>query len=351
MDYHATGSDYLHTAFVTRYNDPVVRQNVRLQLQGIADRGATVISTRFWCVIAPSGESDLGETWRGHFPMSDQEAANLRTYAQDIAAVKGAGGNRLRLDFCLLWLGRADYQTGTPATGLGYFHDTTGADFTSRVELTTDKVLAAVGDVVRPDGKPVVDTIYLDGEVMIGAKANQDWFMTTHYPRFVSKVAAAGFRPSVYFIVSEPQDNILRVPYNDANFPILNNHRSMYWIYRTLKFMADNKLFIPARIDFSCYVQSTGAPYSQILSRILNDADATLPSLGAAKAYGAAESYYFLDGGPRRQLGQAFAMEALTNPRLQRVCFWTTPFNDGTPGVTAAYPFAFEDYLPPQIIK
>jgi len=48
----------------------------------------------------------------------------------------------------------------------------------------------------------VVDTIYLEGEVMIGAKANQDWFLINHYPRFVSRVAAAGFKPAVYFIAA-----------------------------------------------------------------------------------------------------------------------------------------------------
>ena len=43
VDYLATGADFLHTAFITTYDQSAVRQSVLSQLQGIADRGATVI--------------------------------------------------------------------------------------------------------------------------------------------------------------------------------------------------------------------------------------------------------------------------------------------------------------------
>lgn len=103
VDYHATGADFLHTAFITIYNQSSVRQLALSQLQGMADRGATVISTRIWLVTEP-GTTNFGETWRATFPLSDQEQANLRAYAQDVATIQGSGGNRLRLDLCLLWL-------------------------------------------------------------------------------------------------------------------------------------------------------------------------------------------------------------------------------------------------------
>ena len=344
IDYHAYGSDFLHTAFITIYNQPDVRQTVRAQLQRMADRGATIISTRIWFVTEP-GTSNFGETWRATFPLSDQEQANLRAYAQDLAAVQGAGGNRLRLNLGLLWLGAADYTMGSPSTGLG-FTPISGDVFTARLQTTTDKVLAAVSGVNRPDGVPVVDIIYLNGEVMVGAKANEDWFMTTHYPRFLSVVAQAGFKPAVYFIVADTQDDVLQNDYVDAQYAVLNNHRSMYWVYRTMKFMVDQGLPIPPRIDFSYYVPSTGATYSQLLTRVLDDADATLPSLGASKSYAAVETFYFPDATQRHQFGQAFAAEAATSQRLTSVTFWTTP-DGGGQGVNIAYPFAFEDYLPP----
>jgi len=344
VDYHAYGADFLHTAFITIYDRPDIRQTVRTQLQGMADHGATVISTHIWFVTEP-GTDNFGETWRATFPMSDQEQTNLRTYAQDVAAARGSGGNQLRLDICFGWLGAADYTMGSPTTGLGAT-PITASEFTSRVELTTDKVLAAVGDVTRPDGVHVVDTVYLELEVMIGAKANQDWFMTTHYPRFVSVVSQAGFQPAVYFIVADTQDDVLQDGYIDALYPVLNGHRSMYWVYRTMKFMADQGLSIPPRIDFSYYVPSTGATYPQLLTRVLDDADATLPSLGAQRSYGVAETFYYLEDTQRREFGQAFAAEADAKSRLHLVCFWTTP-DGGGPGVNVAYPFAIEDYLPP----
>ena len=344
VDYHAYDTDFLHTAFITIYDQPNIRQTVRTQLQAMADRGASTISTRIWFVTEP-GTTNFGETWRATFPMTDQEQSNLHAYAQDVAAIQGSGGNRLRLDLCMLWLGAADYTMGTPITGLG-FTPVSAAVFTSRVQTTTDKLLVAVTGVNRPDGVPVVDIIYLNGEVMIGAKANEDWFMIMHYPRFVSAVAQAGFTPAVYFIVADTEADVLQNNYVDAQYPILNNHRSMFWVYRTMKFMTDNGLPLPARIDFSYYVPSVGATYPQLLTRVLDDADATLPSLGAAQSYAAAETFYFLNSAQRYQFGQAFAAEAASSSRLKSVTFWTTP-NGGGPGINVAFPFAFEDYLPP----
>jgi hypothetical protein len=345
VDYHATSAEFEQAAFITQYQDPVVRQAVRTQLQGMADRGATVISTRIWFVAEPGTDSG-GEAWRATFPMSDQERANLRAYAKDLGAVRGAGGNRLRLDLGLLWLGAADYTMGSPSDGLGWT-PLDAAQFTARVNQTTDKVLGAVAGVRRPDGKLVVDTIYLEGEVMIGAKANQEWFLTTHYPRFVSRVSQAGFRPSVYFNASDTAEAYLTDGYVDADYPILDGHRSMYWVYRSLRFMADEGLPLPQRVDFSWYVPAEDwAPSSTLLARVLDDADATLPSLGLPKSYGIAETYYYSDATRRRELGQAIAAEAAQDSRLQRVTFWTTP-DSGGPGVNAGYPFAIEDFYPP----
>ena len=345
VDYHATGSDFINSAFITQYNVPSIRQTVLTQLQGMVDRGATVFSTRIWFVTEP-GTTNFGEAWRATFPMTDQEQANLHLYAQDVAKLIGSGGNRPRLDICMLWLGAADYTRGDLTSGLGWT-PLTPAVFTARVEQTTDKLLDAVTNVLRPDGVPVVDIIYMEGEVMIGAKANQDWFLTTHYPRFVSRVSAAGFNPAVYFITATfLNDQPLAPGYVDADFPILDGHRTMYWVYRSLNFMVNNGLPIPKRIDFSCYTDPAAGSMPDILARALDDADATLPSLGAPKAYAAAETYYFLDDGMRKTLGQAFASEAAKSPRFQSVTFWTSPDGGGA-GVNAAFPFAIEDYYPP----
>ena len=356
VDYHAYGTDFLHTAFITMYDQPAVRQTVRAQLRGMVDRGATSIQTAIW-FVTPPGETNFGETWRATFPMSDQEAANLQAYAQDVAAIEGAGGNRVRLDIALNWLGAADFTIGSPATGLGS-RNLSAAEYTSRVQTTTDKVLAAVSTVTRSDGVKVVETIFLVAEATLpdamtppGPIANSGWFLTTNYPHFVSGASQAGIRPSVYFNGGDgcTQDVVLDDGYVDALYPILDGHRSMFFMYRGLKFMVDNGLPPPSgRIDFDCYINSTGATYDQLLQRILDDADATLPSLGAPKVYDIPETYYLADQTNRLQYGQAFAAQAAQHPRLQRVSFWTTP--GGGPGMVehnSAYPFTIEDFLPP----
>src|SRR5216117_1918825 len=343
VDYHAYGTDNLSTAFITIYNQPQVRHAVQAQLQGMADRGAAFIHTSIWFVTYP-GTTSFGETWRATFPMTDQEAANLRAFAQDVAAVQGASGNRLRLDIALMWLGASDYTSGSPTTGLGFNKDLSAAEFTSRVETTTDKVLTAVTDITRPDGVRLVDTIFFDPEVMIGAKANEDWFLSTNYPRFVSVTSQHGIRPSVYFLAEANQAIAFDDGYTDPVDPILDGHRSVAWMYRSLKFMVGQRLPVPPRIDFSCYLISTGATYDQLLQRVLGDADATLPSLGAPQVYGAAETYYLTDPTQRGRYGQAFVTQAAQS-RLERVSFWTTP-DGGGPGQNAAYPFAIEDFLP-----
>src|SRR5207249_12177913 len=187
---------------------------------------------------------------------------------------------------------------------------------------------------------------FFQSEGKNGPKANEDWFLSTNYPRFVSVTSQHGIRPSVYFLAEANQAIAFDDGYTDPVDPILDGHRSVAWMYRSLKFMVGQRLPVPPRIDFSCYLISTGATYDQLLQRILDDADATLPSLGAPRLYGAAETYYLLDGGQRAVYGRAFEWQAAQNTRLQRVSFWTTP-DGGGPGQNVAYPFTIEVFLPP----
>jgi hypothetical protein len=343
VNYHSTGSDFLQTSFLTRYHLSGVRDTVRSQLQDMANRGASVIKHSIWMVTSPGG-ADFGETWRSHFPLSSQEATNLRTFAQDVAAVRASDGRRLRLDLMLGWLGAADFTRGAPSTGLGW-ENLSAAEFTSRVNQTIQSVVNAVSNVLRPDGRRVVDAIYLNGEVMIGAKANEDWFLTTHYPGFVQTVSNAGFQPSLYFLAAASEAEVLDNGFVDSTYPVLNGHRSMYWIYRSLRFLRDNGLPLPSRVDFSCYPGRSLASYSTLIQRIFDDADATLPSLGLARRYGAVETFYLTSNSEREGLGDAFAAQRLVGGRLERTIFWTNPDGGGS-GVHVGYPFEVEDYWP-----
>ena len=343
VNYHATGSDFLTSAFLTRYHLPGVRDTVRSQLKGMADRGASVIKHSIWMVTSP-GNPDYGEVWRSHFPISTQETTNLRAFAQDVANTRAVDGRRLKLDLTLLWLGAADFQRGTPSTGLGY-EKLPAAEFTSRTNQTVSSVVNAVKDVLRPDQRRVVETIYFTGEVMAGAKLNEKWFLTTHYRGFHQLVRDAGMQPSLYFFALASEADALNNGFVDTAYPVLNGHRSMYWIYRSLLFLRNSGLPLPQRIDFSCYPQRSSASYSTLVKRIFDDADATLPSLGLTRRYSAAETYYPVSNTEREALGDAFAAQRLIGNRLESTVFWTTPDGGGT-GIHPAYPLEVEDYWP-----
>jgi hypothetical protein len=350
VDYHAHGSDFLKTAFVTIYHQPEVRAAVRQQLQGIADAGATIVSTRLW-FVADASEGNLGETFRTMFPITAQEVLNLRQYLTDVAAIVGAHGQRLRVHLVMLYLGWAGYTTGSPATGLGFFSNVPGPEYTRRWTLCLDGVLAAAAGVRRSDGVPVVDRIYMDGEVMVGAKKNQDWFLRTHYPTFVARTRAAGFVPTLYFLVSEPAAHVLDTAWRDVDYPDLAGYRTMFWVYRSLRFLRQEGLPMPDRIDFSLYI--TDLPtlpvdttaFTALVRRVLEGCEAALTPLGAPQAYGIAETFYFTDPARRQAYGRALAAEGRSNDKLQLVSFWTTPDGGGA-GIHPAFPFAIADFLP-----
>ena len=350
VDYHALGPNIGDEGFIAVYNQPPVRQMVQTQLQEMADRGASSIQTSLWVENGPNFYATVGIT----FPMTDQEQANLRAYAQDVASVVSASGSRLRLYIALNWLFDADYTIGSPTTTLGTLK-LSPAEFTTRVQTTTDKIVAAVGDVNRPDGVKVVDTIFFvaeanlpDSQTPPDSLTDRGWFLVTNYPHFVSAASLVGIRPAVYFSADCEQDVVFDDSYVDPLFPALNGHPSMFQVYRGVKFFLENGLPLPSgRLDFDCYMTSpTGATtYDQMLQRILDDADATMPSLGAPQVYDIPETYYLLDPTARLQYGQAFAKQAAQNSRLQRVSFWTWP-DSGGPGQNATYPFTIEDFLP-----
>ncbi len=120
----------------------------------------------------------------------------------------------------------------------------------------------------------------------------------------------------------------------------------MFWMYRSLKFMVDNGLYIPERMDISWYIHDPdGADFDKLVKRLLDDGDAVLPSLGIQRNYGIAETHYFFDPAQRRAFGQAFVHEARRSGRLDRLFFWSTPYlADAING--AAYPFGISEYLP-----
>ena len=293
-------------------------------------------------------------------PANSTELTNIHTLVQDIAAIQATDGHRLKVAITLLRFWDANYTIGTPATGLGH-SGLTAAQYTAREEDTYEGIIDQVYNIYRPDGQKVVDRIYQNGEVMIGTKANSAWFVSTHYPGFVSYCNSHGIVPSMYFIVLSPESDILDNNFTDGTYSILNNHKSMYYAYRSVRYLYDNGLHIPDRIDLSSYPEKANSTYEVLATRIIDDAEAVFPSLGARKYHGFVETHYFdptsYQGNVDREaLGAAFAKERLRDNRVVCTIFWTTPApqidtnNDGIPDSDmyppAAYPFQVGDYMP-----
>ena len=368
-NYLSTGPDFLTTHFIPIYHTGSVRSTVLSQLQSMANAGAT----RLKLGIFPYGKGMGSSPWPNalsgtdywcHFPPEAQELANIRQYAQDVAAIQASDGHRLCLDVEFYWHVASDYTTGSTSGNLGYFN-IAASQFKAWITVTYQQVILNVYNVYRPDGKKVVSSISFDNETSMG-KTNMDWMLTDTflYPGFVSYALNHGLTPALELICigrDMSSSDIMSTTITDPNYSILNGHRPMYWPYRTLKFMKDNGVYIPSRIDLSMYPQKGGYTYNAMITKIFDDADAVLPSLGIRKYYGVTEAEYFhptytSGNALREELGDAFAQERLRNNRLCLLQFWTTPAPIANwypaPGEdpyvypNPSFPYQIDDYLP-----
>lgn len=359
VNYHATGSDFTNTAFINRYHQPAIRSTVLSQLQTMADAGVDRVFLRLFMI--KSGAADnIDEAWRSTFPPTAQELANLRQYAIDVGNTTAPGQQRMRLDIAILWSNAAaDYKIRT-ATTVGSAKLST-AEYSARAVTAYKTVIDAVDDLLLPgSANKIVESVYFDGEFRCGNTdtANHDWFIKTFYPGFVSYAKNAGITPTIYFLPSTAyettasRNSIFRSMAPDPSLPILNGRPSMFNVYRCLKFMKDNNLHIPRRLDMSIYPLSTSAAgHIPVLDRVLDDADAVLPSLGITVDYGAAETYYFASSSLRSSLGAALKLQAsnLRGNRLKRTWIWTTPYSQldlYLTGTKVGIPASVSEYLP-----
>jgi hypothetical protein len=348
VNYHATGKDFLRSWFIKNYHNPSVRSTVRMQLQSMANSGAQVIQTMLQQVQDVENYSYPDENWRLAFPLSQQDLSNIRTYAQDVAAIQAMDGHRLELNFTMGWLGCADY-TFIHTPGTITWCDSSWPTFLAQAKRSVSALLSAVSNIRRPDHQKVVKLVYLELEVMVGAKLNQDRFLQDLYPYFLTKAKAAGLPGSVYFTIAATDTEALDDTFTDPDYPAIDFHRSLYWVYRSTQFMVNNHLPVPKRLDASTYLggeqgKEPGpgklmAPYTTLVDRILDDIQAVYPG----KAFAVSETYYFPNKVRRTKLGQAFANEYLNRSMPESVVFWSTP-DGGGDGINIGFPFDFSAY-------
>lgn len=173
-------------------------------------------------------------------------------------------------------------------------------------------------------------------------KANQRWFLKDSgiLPWFWERVRIAGMIPTYYFLASGQEDVVLDADYQDSTFPSLNGHRSMYWIYRTLKFVRDNNLPIPDRIDLSFYPTPETTNHATLYNRMLADFQATIPDLLGKQEQDLflAETLYHSDPNLRIRVHKGLASQFGIRSNLKGVAVWTTP-NAGGQDDQSGYPF------------
>jgi hypothetical protein len=335
--YHATSASFGERSFLTRYDDPRVRAVVLSQLAGMARAGVDAIKTDVWLVGA---QSATGNSYKHHFPMTPREAANIRRYTLDVAALRTPSGRPVKLQLAFHYLWCADYKRGEPARAIGRC-GLTWPTFVASTKQSVLGTLQAVADVRAPDGAPVVSRVYLESEVMIGAKKNQEKFLEDVYPWFMEKTAELGLEGSLYFNISDTEAHYFDSTFVDRQFPALNGHRSMYWLYRSVEFLKKNNMPVPRTLAFSFYPKRMTRPYAEVVRRVFDDFVTVFPGVHA----GLAESYYPPDSATRAAYGRAYALESGRHRVLDEVFFWTTPYENGD-GTPVAYPFSFDDLRP-----
>jgi hypothetical protein len=178
--------------------------------------------------------------------------------------------------------------------------------------------------------------LYLESEVMIGAKPNQDRFLLDLYPYFMDQTTRAGLDGSIYFMIVPAETDILDDSYVDVAYPVLAGHKSLFWLYRSVDFLVSHGLTVPDRLDFSFYPDQQVVPYTQLVDRVFDDFQTVFPGHRAAVV----ETYYFQDSGRRTELGQAFAASYLARGLPEQVSFWPTPYGGLTPDVGPPFDIA-----------
>ena len=139
----------------------------------------------------------------------------------------GAGGNRLRLDPCLLWLGAADYQIGSPRRGSAGHRSPRRSSPLASIRRRTRSSLRSPACGARTASSSSTRSTSR-------ARSGSDTGPTRSgsSPRITPALRRpglqAGFRPRVLQRLRH-RGELLTEGYEDADYPILNGHRSMFW--------------------------------------------------------------------------------------------------------------------------
>jgi hypothetical protein len=129
----------------------------------------------------------------------------------------------------------------------------------------------------------------------------------------------------VYFLAGGQESNYLDPTWRDPWYPELDGHASMTWVYRGLRFLREQGLPIPDRIDFTT-TANPPLPYTTVatvIARIYDDLQAILPTFQSPPyRFAAAETFYHADPAVRVAGSKPFASERMLGRGMEGVMAW-----------------------------
>ncbi len=179
------------------------------QMQAMVDGGVSVIHLTIWPAGGPPA------SWGSHFPLSGQEIANLASFVADVRGLRSATtGNAPRLHLSLLDAGDSGYKTQQVndvfPIAAGGSRD--GGQFLEAWRQTIRDIVDAVEPIRHGDGTPVLERIYLGGEVVLREDGSSpydgpagwvlQWTLVNLFPDFWDACRDAGIEPSTYLFAS-----------------------------------------------------------------------------------------------------------------------------------------------------
>ncbi len=192
--------------FLNDYHVGTNRADAIDQMQEMVDSGITLIHLTIWPAGAPP------HSWGSHFPLSTQELDNLEAFVEDVGALRSADtGVAPMLHISLLDGGDSQFKTVQqndvfPIAGGGHRD---GTQFLATWRQLIDDVVDRVGDIRHDDDSPVVQRMYLGGELMLREDGSSpydgpagwtlQWFLTNTFPHFWDSLEAVEIVPSTYF--------------------------------------------------------------------------------------------------------------------------------------------------------
>ncbi len=346
--------------FINDYHLDDNRDRAIDQMQEMVDSGINLIHLTIWPAGGPP------HSWGSQFPLSEQELDNVEDFVRDVRELRSATtGIAPQLHISLLDGGDSQFKTVQendvfPIAGGGHRD---GAEFLDTWRQLIDDLLGRVGPILHDDGSPVVQRMYLGGELMLYEDGSSpydgpagwtlQWFLTNIFPHFWDACEAADITPSTYFFAWPV---VVSQIFDGSWLDIVAS--TLTWWQENLP------AHVPDRLDISIYTGDHNIPdytddQRQRILAAASGLDALVVDIFGPQGvdYAIVEAHYYdVEEDHPAVREEAFGtyrdMMDPTHPdhhpRFRGVHFWPYPYSiDGGPNENgAAPPFDVEALIP-----